>query len=152
MLLRFQEMATAEDVYTELQQQTQHLEFDFYALCVRHPVPFTRPKTSLHTTYPKAWVAHYQSENYFAIDPVLKPENFSQGHLPRNDTLFRDAQPLWDAARNHGLRKGMTQCLMLPNRALGFYLYRVQVSVTVALRAMKWSSGCSFWFGKVCLY
>lgn len=65
MLLRFQEMATAEDVYTELQQQTQHLEFDFYALCVRHPVPFTRPKTSLHTTYPKAWVAHYQSENYF---------------------------------------------------------------------------------------
>lgn len=81
---------------------------------------FTRPKTSLHTTYPKAWVAHYQSENYFAIDPVLKPENFSQGHLPRNDTLFRDAQPLWDAARNHGLRKGMTQCLMLPNRALGF--------------------------------
>jgi LuxR family transcriptional regulator len=96
-------------------------------------------------------VAHYQSENYFAIDPVLKPENFSQGHLPWNDTLFRDAQPLWDAARNHGLRKGMTQCLMLPNRAF-FYLYRVQVSVTVALRAMKWSSGCSFWYGKVCLY
>lgn len=25
MLLRFQEMATAEDVYNELQQQTQHL-------------------------------------------------------------------------------------------------------------------------------
>lgn len=122
MLLRFQEMATAEDVYNELQQQTQHLEFDFYALCVRHPVPFTRPKTSLHTTYPKAWVAHYQSENYFAIDPVLKPENFSQGHLPWNDSLFRDAQPLWDAARNHGLRKGMTQCLMLPNRALGFFI------------------------------
>lgn len=65
-------------------------------------------------------MAHYQSENYFAIDPVLKPENFSQGHLPWNDTLFCDAQPLWDAARNHGLRKGMTQCLMLPNRALGF--------------------------------
>ncbi|WP_277602510.1 autoinducer binding domain-containing protein, partial [Citrobacter freundii] len=39
-------------------------------------------------TYPKAWVAHYQSENYFAIDPVLKPENFSQGHLPWNDTLL----------------------------------------------------------------
>ncbi|TKU06687.1 transcriptional regulator SdiA [Citrobacter sp. wls829] len=120
MLLRFQEMATADDVYNELQHQTQHLEFDFYSLCVRHPVPFTRPKTALHTTYPKAWVAHYQSENYLAIDPVLKPENFRQGHLPWDDTLFRDAQPLWDAARNHGLRKGMTQCLMLPNRAQGF--------------------------------
>ncbi|MDJ4915872.1 transcriptional regulator SdiA, partial [Salmonella enterica subsp. enterica serovar Typhimurium] len=37
MLLRFQEMAAAEDVYTELQYQTQRLEFDYYALCVRHP-------------------------------------------------------------------------------------------------------------------
>lgn len=81
MLLRFQEMAAAEDVYTELQYQTQRLEFDYYALCVRHPVPFTRPKISLRTTYPPAWVTHYQSENYFAIDPVLKPENFRQGHL-----------------------------------------------------------------------
>lgn len=62
MLLRFQEMAAAEDVYTELQYQTQRLEFDYYALCVRHPVPFTRPKISLRTTYPPAWVTHYQSE------------------------------------------------------------------------------------------
>lgn len=37
MLVRFQEMATAEDVYTELQHQTQQLEYDYYALCVRHP-------------------------------------------------------------------------------------------------------------------
>ncbi|MDN8599060.1 transcriptional regulator SdiA [Citrobacter sp. S2-9] len=120
MLKRFQEMATAEDVYRELQHQTCQLEFDYYALCVRHPVPFTRPKTSLHTTYPQAWIAHYQSENYFAIDPVLKPENFKQGHLPWNDALFTDTQTLWDAARSHGLRKGITQCYMLPNRALGF--------------------------------
>lgn len=91
MLLRFQEMAAAEDVYTELQYQTQRLEFDYYALCVRHPVPFTRPKISLRTTYPQAWVTHYQSENYFAIDPVLKPENFRQGHLHWDDVLFYSA-------------------------------------------------------------
>ncbi|MFA1281989.1 transcriptional regulator SdiA [Citrobacter telavivensis] len=120
MLLRFHEMTSAEEVYSELQQQTQLLEFDYYALCVRHPVPFTRPKVSLHTTYPDAWVAQYQAENYFAIDPVLKPENFIQGHLPWSDALFSDAQTMWDAARTHGLRKGITQCLMLPNRALGF--------------------------------
>lgn len=93
MLLRFQEMATADDVYNELQHQTQHLEFDFYALCVRHPVPFTRPKTALHTTYPKAWVAHYQSENFLAIDPVLKPENFRQGHLPSTIPYFAMHNP-----------------------------------------------------------
>lgn len=120
MLLRFQEMAAAEDVYTELQYQTQRLEFDYYALCVRHPVPFTRPKISLRTTYPQAWVTHYQSENYFAIDPVLKPENFRQGHLHWDDMLFHETQAMWDAAQRFGLRRGVTQCVMLPNRALGF--------------------------------
>lgn len=120
MLLRFQEMAAAEDFYTELQYQTQRLEFDYYALCVRHPVPFTRPKISLRTTYPPAWVTHYQSENYFAIDPVLKPENFRQGHLHWDDVLFHEAQAMWDAAQRFGLRRGVTQCVMLPNRALGF--------------------------------
>lgn len=80
--LRFQEMTCAEEVYQELQRQTQALEFDYYALCVRHPVPFTRPRTSVHSSYPQQWMAQYQSENYFAIDPVLKPENFIQGHLP----------------------------------------------------------------------
>lgn len=120
LLWRFQEMVAAEEVYSELQRQTQQLEFDYFALCVRHPVPFTRPKISLETTYPQAWITHYQAENYFAIDPVLKAENFIQGHLPWNDKLFQDAMQLWDAARDHGVRKGISQCLMLPNHALGF--------------------------------
>jgi hypothetical protein len=64
-------LTCADEVYQELQRQTQALEFDYYALCVRHPVPFTRPKISVQTTYPKQWMAQYQSENYFAIDPVL---------------------------------------------------------------------------------
>lgn len=120
LLRRFNEMTTAEEVYKELEHQTQRLEFDYYSLCVRHPVPFTRPKIFLETSYPDAWINHYYAENYFAIDPVLKADNFMQGHLPWSDRLFQDAQPLWDAARDHGLRKGYTQCLMLPNRANGF--------------------------------
>jgi LuxR family transcriptional regulator len=83
-------------------------------------VPFTRPKINVHTTYPDAWMAHYQAENYFAVDPVLKPENFLHGHLPWNDKLFHETPELWNTARDFGLRKGITQCLMLPNHALGF--------------------------------
>jgi len=120
LLWRFQEMVTAEEVYAELQRQSQQLDFDYFALCVRHPVPFTRPKISIETTYPQAWINHYQTENYFTIDPVLKTENFIQGHLPWDDKLFHEAMPFWDAARDHGLRKGITQCLMLPNHAMGF--------------------------------
>ena len=55
-------------------------------------------------TYPQAWMAHYQTENYLAIDPVLRKENFLRGHLPWNDKLFHDTPELWDGARDHGLR------------------------------------------------
>jgi hypothetical protein len=46
-------------------------------------------------------MAQYQSENYFSIDPVLKPENFIQGHLPWTDELFADA-------RNYGTVRAIT--------------------------------------------
>jgi LuxR family transcriptional regulator len=49
---------------------------------VRHPVPFTRPKIPANHLPKVVDGAQYQSANYFAIDPVLKPENFIQGHLP----------------------------------------------------------------------
>ncbi|MGS6678186.1 transcriptional regulator SdiA, partial [Escherichia coli] len=38
MLLRFQRMETAEEVYHEIELQAQQLEYDYYSLCVRHPV------------------------------------------------------------------------------------------------------------------
>ncbi|ENM7328903.1 transcriptional regulator SdiA [Escherichia coli] len=120
MLLRFQRMEAAEEVYHEIELQAQQLEYDYYSLCVRHPVPFTRPKVAFYTNYPESWVSYYQAKNFLAIDPVLNPENFSQGHLMWNDDLFSEAQPLWEAAHAHGLRRGVTQYLMLPNRALGF--------------------------------
>lgn len=120
VLQKFQLASSGEEIYSILQQQTEVLEYDWYALCVRHPVPFTRPKISLQTTYPKAWIAQYQAENYFAIDPVLKPENYRHGYLPWTDRLFQDTPDFWDAARDHGLRKGVTQSLILPNRSQGF--------------------------------
>ncbi|MFH7825571.1 transcriptional regulator SdiA [Kluyvera chengduensis] len=120
MLQLFQAASASDQIYALLQQQTEYLEYDFFALCVRHPVPFTRPRISVFTTYPDAWMSHYKSANYMAIDPVLKPDNFSLGHLRWNDELFSDAQELWNAARNHGLQTGATQCLMLPNHAHGF--------------------------------
>ena len=120
MLQLFQAASASDQIYALLQQQTEYLEYDFFALCVRHPVPFTRPRISVFTTYPDAWMSQYKSANYMAIDPVLKPDNFSLGHLRWNDELFSEAQELWNAARNHGLQTGATQCLMLPNHAHGF--------------------------------
>lgn len=46
MLHQFQSMATGEEVYNLLQRETEALEYDYYTLCVRHPVPFTRPRVT----------------------------------------------------------------------------------------------------------
>lgn len=81
MLHQFQSMAAGEEVYNLLQRETEALEYDYYTLCVRHPVPFTRPRVTFQSTYPRAWMSHYQAENYFAIDPVLRPENFMRGSI-----------------------------------------------------------------------
>ncbi|RPH21604.1 transcriptional regulator SdiA [Buttiauxella warmboldiae] len=120
-LALFQSVTQADEINKILQRQTQLLEFDYYSLCIRHPVPFTRPKTFLRSSYPQSWLDRYHAENYFAIDPVLRPDNFIRGHLPWNDELFSDTQLFWDAARDHGLRRGISQCVMAPNHAFGFY-------------------------------
>ncbi len=57
MLHQFQSMATGEEVYNLLQRETEALEYDYYTLCVRHPVPFTRPRVTFQSTYPRMDVA-----------------------------------------------------------------------------------------------
>ncbi len=85
MLLRFQRMEAAEEVYHEIELQAQQPEYDYYSLCVRYPVPFTRPKVAFYTNYPEAWVSYYQAKNFLAIDPVLNPESLSHVPLMWND-------------------------------------------------------------------
>ncbi|PLP25271.1 transcriptional regulator SdiA, partial [Klebsiella michiganensis] len=55
MLQQFQSVSAGEGVYHLLQQEAKGLEYDYFALCVRHPVPFTRPRVTLQSTYPQAW-------------------------------------------------------------------------------------------------
>ncbi|WP_312314773.1 transcriptional regulator SdiA [Atlantibacter sp.] len=117
---RFQEAQTSAEVEKLLASETKAMAFEYYALCIRHPVPFTRPKLTIFTTYRSDWTQHYQAENYAAIDPVLNPNNFHRGYLPWNDELFSTVPDFWDAARDYGLKNGVTQTVMAPGRALGF--------------------------------
>ncbi len=120
MLHQFQSVAAGEEVYNLLQRETEALEYDYYTLCVRHPVPFTRPRVTFQSTYPRAWMSHYQAENYFAIDPVLRPENFMRGHLPWEGWAVSRCGGIMGRRPRSWSEKGVTQCLTLPNHAQGF--------------------------------
>ncbi|WP_208536425.1 autoinducer binding domain-containing protein, partial [Pseudomonas aeruginosa] len=61
----------SQGVFAVLEKEVRRLGFDYYAYGVRHTIPFTRPKTEVHGTYPKAWLERYQMQNYGAVDPGL---------------------------------------------------------------------------------
>jgi len=153
MTTRFQEIQDSSDIYSLLKTETQNMEYDYFALCVRHPVPFTRPKLTLHTTYPEAWLEHYQAENYYVIDPVLKPANYLVGPLSWNDALFAGAaEELWNAARDHGLVKGVTHSASLRLTApRDFYPSLEPARVDTPWRMTNWRCDFSIWWNKAWL-
>ncbi|EMH4162240.1 transcriptional regulator SdiA [Pluralibacter gergoviae] len=120
LLQQFLHVTSSEQIHALLRQQAEAIEHDWYSLCIRQPVPFTRPKFSLQANYPQAWVNCYRNENFFAIDPVLKAENFCQRAVVWSDALFEASPALWDGARDFGLRAGFTHRHVLPNRAVGY--------------------------------
>jgi len=116
---QFQALTASSELKTLLQRLTESLGFDYYAFLIQHPVPFTRPRIHLHSTYPKLWVKHYEAQNYYAIDPVLKLcQRPGRGMLWTRE-LFRDAGNLWREAGEHGLRSGFSCSAMAPNRVIG---------------------------------
>jgi LuxR family transcriptional regulator len=117
---RFNSVQQTQELCDLLTEETQLIGYDCFALCIRYPVPFTRPKLTVYSTYSQEWQNEYISNNYFDIDPVLRPENYNLGYLPWNESLFRDVPEFWASAQAHGLRFGVTQCLIAPSRAIGF--------------------------------
>lgn len=68
---QFQALTVCSELKPLLQQFTESSGFDYFAFLIQHPVPFTRPRIHLHSTYPELWVKRYEKQNYYAVDPVL---------------------------------------------------------------------------------
>ncbi|GLR09762.1 transcriptional regulator SdiA [Mixta theicola] len=108
-----------EKLTNTLQQQLEALGWDHFALLIRHPVPFTRPKTFLFTTYPKGWIKRYENENYYAIDPILRVCQLPGKFILWDDVVSDRNEIFWQEAKEHGLISGISCSLMALNRAIG---------------------------------
>lgn len=119
MQLAFQKGRDIAHITRIIEQQAQALEFDFYALFIRHPVPFTRPKTFFYSNYPQKWIDYYLQEDFIHHDPVLKkcsqPGTFWLWSEENGDS----GQRVFDAARAHGIYCGVSCSVMAKNRAVG---------------------------------
>lgn len=78
----------SQGVFAVLEKEVRRLGFDYYAYGVRHTIPFTRPKTEVHGTYPKAWLERYQMQNYGAVDPAILNGLRSSEMVVWSDSLF----------------------------------------------------------------
>ncbi|HBP0083991.1 TPA: transporter substrate-binding domain-containing protein [Pseudomonas aeruginosa] len=61
----------SQGVFAVLEKEVRRLGFDYYAYGVRHTIPFTRPKTEVHGTYPKACLALLASASLQAQESRL---------------------------------------------------------------------------------
>lgn len=98
------------------EQQMREMEFDFYSLYIRHPVPFTRPKTFLYCNYPQRWMDYYVKHEFFDLDPVLKVCQ-SPGELWVWDLEALREEKVFHAASAHGIYGGISASAMTRNRA-----------------------------------
>lgn len=115
----FMALTEAAQLKSLLQQQIEKLGFDYFAFLVQHPVPFTRPRLFLFSTYPESWVKRYESENYYAVDPVLLLCQRPGRGVEWTRDLFTGAGNLWAEANAAGLLSGFSCSAMAPNRTIG---------------------------------
>ncbi len=115
----FQALTEVIQVKTLLQKHIEAMGFDSFAFLVQHPVPFTRPRVFLFSTYPENWVKRYESENYYAVDPVLLLCQRAGRGVEWTRDLFTGAGNLWAEANAAGLNSGFSCSAMAPNRAIG---------------------------------
>ncbi|WP_017349776.1 transcriptional regulator SdiA [Pantoea sp. A4] len=115
----FHEITASADLEAALQQQTEALGFENYAFLIQHPVPFTRQRLFLFSTYPQAWIKRYEEENYFQSDPVLQVCQRTGIGVAWSAELFRESGNLWQEANQFGLQSGFSCSAMAANRALG---------------------------------
>lgn len=134
---KFQALTCSAELKTLLQHFTEALGFDYFSFLIQHPVPFTRPRIHLHSSYPPRWVKHYEANNYYAVDPVL-----TQCQRPGKGTvwthaLFNEAGNLWQEAREHGLQSGFSCSAMAPNRVIGILSISSQQPLPIQQRRIE---------------
>ncbi|WP_034913938.1 transcriptional regulator SdiA [Erwinia sp. 9145] len=118
MRFSFHHAQNGADVIYLIEQQIQMLGFEYYALYIRHPIPFTRPRIFIYSNYPKKWVRIYQKEKFAEKDPVIRHCLMPGKILLWNDDLVSEGQGVFEAAKKHGIHSGFSCSSMTKNRAL----------------------------------
>ncbi|WP_425261274.1 autoinducer binding domain-containing protein [Rubrivivax sp. RP6-9] len=101
--------ARPEECFAQISARAAALGFEYCTHGMRIPLPITRPRTSMHSNYPPAWLQRYNDQGYMEIDPTVAHGMRSSAPVIWNDAFFAAVPHLWQEAQSHGLRHGWAQ-------------------------------------------
>lgn len=117
--LAFSTQTETQQIIRLIEQQTNYLGFEFYVLFIRHPVPFTRPKTFYYCNLPKSWIDFYFKSEFLPLDPVMRICHHPGTLWVWDDGVAGDGAKVLAAAREHGIYHGVSHSAIAQNRATG---------------------------------
>jgi LuxR family quorum-sensing system transcriptional regulator SolR len=83
--------------------------FEYCALGLQFPLPFSKPQVYMANNYSAAWRQRYVEGDYLRVDPTVAHARTSSKPVIWSDAVFANAPALWDDARDHKLHVGWAQ-------------------------------------------
>jgi LuxR family transcriptional regulator, quorum-sensing system regulator SolR len=107
-----EDLCSAQDefqLFSKINSYAQSLGFEYCCYGIRMPIPVSNPTVRIFDSYPAGWIQHYEESHFITVDPTVRQMEHSAIPLVWSDQTFADAPRLWDDAREHGLRIGISQ-------------------------------------------
>ncbi|RST50038.1 autoinducer binding domain-containing protein [Variovorax sp. MHTC-1] len=119
VLARLTEVSDVSEAFEQISLAARHLGFEHCAYGLRVPVPFTRPKTRMLSTYDEGWNRRYLDAGYLQVDPTVAHGVRSLQPVIWSDQVFRQTPQMWAEARSFGLRVGWAQSIFEADGRVG---------------------------------
>ncbi|OON40801.1 transcriptional regulator SdiA [Izhakiella australiensis] len=115
----FQSVSEIVQLTKIIARETRWLAFDNFALFIRQPVPFTRPKTFIYSNHNEHFIRHYLKEEYSHFDPVVQACQLPGKILRWEDAFFSSHHYLHELIKANGIKSGISYSSMAKSRTIG---------------------------------
>lgn len=99
-------------IFALIMEASLALDFNYCAYGLQAPYPISSPKAIMLNNYPASWQERYSKARYLEKDPTIALGRQSERPIIWSDQLYAQAPDLWEEARGHGLRKGLSQSIL----------------------------------------